>query len=615
MSLIGSAIPLSPDGSRVFIPRDRIAPEPPLLGSIPDTPEGRKALFDWMWERFASAVEAKRPETERLKLCELYYSGFHYRTPAENRANVITNLCFSTVETVHPVMTEMRPRPEIAPREFTDPAVTLAQQAAAEWWMDTTEFDLANHLVCRDKLKYGWGLWYLAPGPDGVCRPRAGTVWSYYPQAGAIEEDAMEHLFIVGPEDVDYLRACYPGATVTADGIAGAGYDVLERPYQDAYGASGAYDTIESRVADTVRFDGESTPTGTAAMNPDGHASTRWNTAFVITMFVRDRSTREVLYAGDLGVRDEASEAGTYTYTPHPQRLKQDEPNSSNGWRMLRYTASGEYLDSRVLDECFDVPPFYIDRDYAQNGRFWPVGELDHIIPINRSINERKNLLNHSLRYETSPILTADMDTGIDFDRRSIGPGDVLKKVRGSQIQWLDFKGAQSGQFAMLQTDKMDLETISGVQDVSAGRTPGNVEAAAAIRNLQEAAQTRIRGKEVPQFIVLSRVVKAGLIATSRKANVAILSRGVGSVFKAIDPQALRYEFDVRFVQGSGSALGRAMRMDETLTLAEAGLLDPQSAIERLALPGGQQIMQRLQMAAAAAPPPGSTPVESTEAA
>lgn len=596
--MIGRLIPLEPhDGSRYFVPRERIAPEPPLLGGFPDDEDGRRRLWGWTCERFRRSVVFKRPETERLKLCELYYAGFHYLTPQENRAYKVTNLCFSTVETVHPVLTETRPRPEIAPRAYTAPEVAAQQQAAAEWWMDNTEFDLANHLVCRDKLKYGWGLWGLFPDPaSGITRPRAVPVWDFYPQAGARCDEDMDHFFIATPVSTERLRTLFPDAAdrIQPDGIASAGYDVLERPYQEAYTTVGGYDTIETRVADHAKFEGGTTPEGTASFVPDGSSTTEWDTTFLIQMFVRDHTMLEVRYMGDLATRDPMSDAGTYQYAAHPEAMVHHEPVNSNGWRLIQFAADGTFLGSEMLDECFDEPPFYRDMDYQQNGRYWPVGELDNIIPINRSINERYNNLNHSLRYEVNPILLADIDTGIDIDRAAVGPGDVLKKLRGSSIEWLDFRGAQAGQFELLGQEKLDIDTVSGVQDASRGRRPVGVEAAAAIEALRETSQGRIRGKEVPMFIALAKVLKAGLIATGRKIKTPILTRGVGGVIKSIDPSALRNEFDVRFVQGSGTAVGMAMRRDETSNLLSQGLIDPVTALERMAIPGGAVIAQRL---------------------
>ena len=82
--------------------------------------------------------------------------------------------------------------------------------------------------------------------------------------------------------------------------------------------------------------------------------------------------------------------------------------------------------------------------------------------------------------------------------------------------------------------------------------------------------------------------------------------RGAAQLTKAFGRNALLYEFDIRFAQGSGSALGRAMREDKILTLRSQGLIDIQTALEGLGMPNVPQIIQRLagEMAATASTEP-----------
>ncbi len=604
---MATAYQLGPD--TMFHARERIAGKAPLYGMLEDSEEGKLALREWVISSFAEAVRFKRPELERLKTCELYYAGRHYRDPVANRENKVTNLCFSTVETIHPVMTEHRPRPEIMPRQNYSEDYAKMQQLAAEWWMDSTHFDLAFGLATRDKIKYGWACWLLVNDPQtGITHPRAFPVWDYYPQAGSREDEGMEHFFLAFPVFTDTLRAQFPdlAGLIQPDGIASPGYEVMEKPYQEMYGFSGEYDSIDNIVASAGRLESESDTGRTTSLVPvDGNHRTTARTTFVIQMFVRDRTRQVVHYMGDIATRDPLSETG-WSLSPSAQALEREEPVCPNGWRCVQMCADGLFLDSAPVDESFLGAPVVIDRNYAQNGRYWPVGDLDNIIPVNRSINKRYNLLGRSLEFEAVPILTADLDTGIDIDQRPVEPGDVLKKARGSQIQWMEFRGAQTGQFELLSVEMRDMDTISGVHDVQQGRRPEGIEAASAIRNLQEAAQTRIRGKEIPQFIALGEVVKKGLYSTARKANTVILGRGAAALTKAFDKNALLYEFDIRFAQGSGSALGRAMREDKVLTLRGQGLLDIQTTLEQLGMPNVPQIIQRLsaEMAATAAAQP-----------
>lgn len=608
-SVAGTGANGIPLGSH-FLAHEKIETERSFYGGLTED-----EFKGWVFEQFRKAYHAKKPETERLKTMELYYSGFHYLDPQMNRENTVTNLCFSTVETVHPVMVEQKPRPEIvARRQYKvaegeqDPIAAV--QEYATWVMDTTEFDLAYAMNTREKLKYGWCVTLLVSDPrTGICYPKVYSVFDFYKDPYCRHEDEMEFFFLAGPCPTAWLQEQFPdkAADIFADNIASPAYDVCERPYFDAYDAGGAYNTLEAAVGGAFNLEGEAAKSGSQPLvTPgDGHM-TDTGTTFLLRMFVRDRRKVPVQYRGDIA----SPEGEAFVHTPSAKNFSRNEPVSPSGWVCVPITASGVILNPHAVDECFLGAPVEIGRDYAQAGRFYCPGELDHAIPLNRAINFRKNALNKSLGYETVPVLVADSDTGIDIDQRSVEPGDVLKKLRGSTIQWLDFRGAASQQFEMLALDKGDLQQVTGVQDVSQGRRPEGIEAAAAIRNLQDAAQTRIRGKEGPSNIEWARILKKMLVATGKKCKERIYFRGRNGDTTSVDPAWLCYEYDLRFARGTGSVLGRAAKEEKTMALVGAGLIDQETALEDLDVPNIPVVLQRLQaqnaiaaQAAAAAKP------------
>jgi len=576
---------------RWFIAHNRLEPEiDPLRGMSTEDFRG------WFFDRFREAYTAKRPEQERLKLLELYYSGFHYLTAEQNRTMKVTNLCFSTVETVHPVMTEMKPRPEIIPRRQYQEKEVSAIQEYAQWCMDTTEFDVNHHVNTREKLKYGWCVHLLVVDPEtGICWPKPFLTFDFYPSPGARHEDEMEYFFLARPVPTSWLRERYPKVAdrIFSDNIASPSYDVLEKPYFDAYGMSGDYSGLDKIVSGSFHLENEPDPGGGRALVPSGFDKQESaGTTFVVHGFFRDRRLMSVHYTGDIAEPNPTGEG--FVHTPSMRNYVNHEPYCESGWFSVPFTASGLMLDAKPLDPCFLGAPIEIGRDYAQAGRFYGPGEQDHVIPINRSINRRYNLLNRSLEYESVPVLVADNDTGIDIDQRTVLPGDVLKKIRGSDIRWMEFHGAQSHQFEMLALEQRDMDTVSGVHDVQQGRRPVGIEAAKAIENLQQAAQTRIRGKEGPAFTEYARLLKKMMVATGRKAKGPIYFRASNGQTAAVDPAWLCYEYDIRFAQGSGTALGRAMNEEKYLGLAQAGLIDQQTALEKMGVPNIPVILQRL---------------------
>ena len=589
---------------RSFIAHQRIENDLDMLGGM-----DKDEFKGWMFQRFRDSFNAKKPETERLKAMELYYSGFHFLDAQMNREMKVTNLCFATVETVHPVMVEQKPRPEIVPRRQYqvvpgEPDPIAAIEEYATWVMDTTEFDLAYYMNTREKLKYGWCVTLLVVDQrTGICFPKVYSVFDFYKDPYCRHEDEMEFFFLASPVPTAWLRARYPeqAERIFVDNVASPAYDVLERPYFDAYDAGGSYRSLEAAVGgafslESPLYSGQSQTTQTGGqplVTPDAGAMDNAGTTFLLQMFVRDRRKVPVHYRGDIA--EKGADGTTFTHTPSARNYVRNEPVCESGWVCIPMTSTGELLPPHAVDPCFLGIPVEFGRDYAQAGRFYCPGELDNLIPINRSINRRYNLLNRALEFEAVPVAVFDSDSGINIDQQAIEPGDVLKTQRGSKVAWLEFRGPGSQQFEMLALEKGDAQQVTGVQDVSQGRRPEGIEAAAAIRNLQDAAQTRIRGKEGPANIEWARILKKMLVATGKKCKERIYFRGRNGAQSSVDPAWLTYEYDIRFARGTGSVLGRAAKEEKTMNLFTGGLIDQQTALEDLDVPNIPVILQRVQ--------------------
>jgi hypothetical protein len=590
-----------PTGS-FFVAHTRLEPKvDPLRGLSDDQFKG------WFFSRFRDSYDARKPEVERLKLMDAYYHGQHFMTPQMNRELKVTNLCYATVETVVPVMTEMRPRPEIIPRRQYQQDEITAVQEYAQWLMDVNEWDLNHQVNTREKCIYGWCVHLIVVDPKtGIAYPKPYSPYNFYPDPFATHEDSLEFFFLAQPVPTDWLKEKYPDVAdqITPDNIASPSYDALQRPFFDAYDMGGDYDTLDGIMGgrfnlETPLYSGQSQEenTGSAGLVPSDYGKMRnTGTTFLITGFFRDRRMMSVNYAGDVAAPDASDPTGAaFVHTPSMKPYRLSEPVCRSGWCVSAYTAGGTCLQKpKALDECFLGVPFEIGRDYARNGRFYGVGELDNLISINRAINQRNAALKRSLEYECIPIMVADTDTGIDIDQRAVEPGEVLKKMRGSEIKWLPFEGASAQQFQMLDMEKIDADTVTGIHDVSQGRRPEGIEAGVAIENLQAAAEKRIRGKEVAAFIEYTRLLKKVMYATGCKARQDIFFRGSNGMVKRLDPAWLCYEYDVRFAQGSGSALGRAANEQKYLGLAQAGLIDQQTALEAMGVPNIPVILERL---------------------
>lgn len=611
---------------RHFIATNVINADPPRYGAFGDDDNARDALVQWALARFINAVRAKVPELQRLRTLELYYSGFHWEDPLTNRENAVRNFCFATVETVLPILVEVRPRPEIVlRRQYGDEKVADRLNDFAQWLMDVTEWDYVHAINGRERLKFGWAVNLLQTDDDGLCRRMAFPVWDFYKDPAATTDDDLEHYFLARPVATDWLQSEYddpqkypwlfdwyddgrePTSRIYPDNIVSPGYDALERPYLTAW-TSGRehYFDPESIVASVARLESEPASEATTSLVRSGLAERRRNgrTSFLIQMFVRDRTHYEQSYTGVIATRPAgAPPEQPYDHAPAARPHRKTAPCCPSGWRVIQFLADGTFLDTKPLDACYGGRNIEIERDYPQVGRFYPPGELDNVVPINRSINRRTTMLNRALEFEAIPILLADTSAGPEIDNRAVEPGDVIRKQQGSQVEWMQVQSVGGQHFEMLSVEKMDMDTISGVHDVTEGRRPEGIEAASAIRSLQQAAQTRIRGKEVTSFNEMKRMLKKMMLATGRKAKGPIYYRGSDGETKSLDPGELLYEYDIQFAPSSGTVVGRAQTEEKILALHGNGLIDNQTALERLNVKGVPEILKRMEAQSSGAPP------------
>lgn len=175
-------------------------------------------------------------------------------------------------------------------------------------------------------------------------------------------------------------------------------------------------------------------------------------------------------------------------------------------------------------------------------------------------------------------------------------------------------------------------ETITGANDVTQGRRPEGVQAAAAIQELQEAAQTRIRLKERNLNNSLnqlgSMVIKL-MMQFYRGTRVARLTGGKGEWPEFFEyyiedtpegatmavqdfefdeeneqflknpnvkqTQPTRGMFDVKVNAGTAMPHQRAQRANIGFRLYEGGAIDREDLLDKLEWPEADQVLQRVQ--------------------
>jgi hypothetical protein len=580
-----------PDGSN-FVATKRHVPETPPFGAFGDD---ETALIAWASEKWNLLFQLKRGETEQLKACESFYSGHHYLDPWDNRQNPVTNYCFSSVETVWPILTEVRPRPEAVPRRWMDADRIQRINNFATYKMDTCGFDRIFRISVRDLLKFGWCCPMIGWDSKGTAIPKYLSPFDFYPD-GATEESEMECFAIARPASVRRLRALFPKVAdrIHPDNIASPSYEVMVQPYLEESGLGGRINMpqIMGTMPSTIMEGDDAAVTSGHYVVDTGSFQTFGQSAFLVQLFVRDYTTMSVRYVGNRLIDHETGQLTV------PHSMTKQESCCPSGWRMIPFLANGVLLDKpRPVDPSLSGIPLVIGRDYEQGGRFFARGELHDIIPIQRDINRSDALIARALELQANPPVKVSNDARISVDRSSVEGGELIRIARGAMMEYLQPNGVSESHFERRALRRQDIQIVGGTPDSLQGQRPVGVEAASAIRQLTESAATRARAKGTGLLEWAALLLQKMMRADAMKSRETIYYKGTDGRDMWMNPADLTPEdWDIRWATSSGTAQARQDRIDLDKELLQMGVIDPQQLLEDLDYPNRGAILQRVGM-------------------
>jgi hypothetical protein len=284
--------------------------------------------------------------------------------------------------------------------------------------------------------------------------------------------------------------------------------------------------------------------------------------------------------------------------------------------------------------------PFIRYIDYQVPSVFWGMGEIQQLEKLQENINQRRAQITDILRLTANPPFVADADSGVNPKAMTNRPAVIIYKNRGSEVRWLTPPQLPAALFELQDLDKKDFDAISGVLDVTQGRRPTGIEAASAISELQEAAQTRIRFKVrlmeeslvelgeqmlalVQQFYDMPRTIRIKTGVSGGQSFVELnqqqMSPEDGAIKLINDPSV--GEYDVEIGVGSTLPKDKTARANQMIELFQMGVVDRRAVLENIGLAPEEyeQLIARMEqaeqaqmMAAQGAAPGGSMPPDAS---
>lgn len=381
-------------------------------------------------------------------------------------------------------------------------------------------------------------------------------------------------------------------------------YPAMEGEIRRLFAKGGSTASPLTEPAPTSTEQSYSTETNVSA--PDAAANTTSTDVFKVMedAMGTDRKEAELVEAWFWDpemvetLEDALSDTGQkmLTSTGNRKKEKRQTPRFPNG-RLVQFAGNLTFRDQQ--NKFPDLP--YVEY-FNYSGPDWPYGlpEAYNLVPIQKQIDIRKNQVADILNTMLAPKVFYDASAGLDPDTYTNEPGQLIpvRNVQGIKIVEPPHMGvAASATIAELKTD---METVSGIREVTQGSIPGDIRSGTAIELLQESGELRMQPKSQ-----LLQVTYAELAKHVFRLQMKFYKEGVHwSVPDTIkrdkkweewvesgNMPADMFEFEVR--AGVNLPRSRVAQQQLMLQYHERELADDEYMVQHSNLPNKEQLMER----------------------
>lgn len=403
------------------------------------------------------------------------YNMFRGRQWAKQRPSYrhseVINFIFQAIQSMVPIMTDARPRIYFLPQEPEDIefAGILNQLLESDWEKGGWLFKLTE--ILYDTHFYGIGYSSLLYDPEadygmGKINYRSEDPFDMYPDPDTegINENG-DYFIKAKPECVEKLKKRYCKHPYV---------NFIKSDLEDLSSAKKTTELLHLRkntdldiANDYARYASEADAEGK-------------DKALVMEVWLKPSDTEEKEVKNDSLEGEEAPVYVTKLKYPKGRRLViindlifEDEHNPYD---------DGEFPYTRYVN-------------YILPREFYGISEVEQLASPQKIFNKIVSFTLDVLTLMGNPVWIVDSSSGVDTRKLVSKPGLIIQKNKDSEVRREEGTRLQPYVFQLLDRLEGWFNGISGDQDISQGITQPGVTANAAIENLQNAAQTRVRQK------------------------------------------------------------------------------------------------------------------------
>jgi hypothetical protein len=585
------------------------------------TPEERKAI-QLVEKLYTKAKRAREKYDQKWIDNYKFFKGKQWKEKRPSyRHSEVLNYIFSEVQTVLVILTDNRPTIECLPEDPSDYefAEILSQIIRAKWDAHNWSYTVAESIL--DSAIYGTAIGHVPWKPElaqGLGDFAFETVDPFYffPDANArskVNDEYCDYTITAIPSDVGKLKKKYPDK---ADFIKSDVSDIqLSKPSREEMDDIVIKSPTDNRVE---------TETGKA------YQSERPDQALLLCAYIKDEEM----------IEEEIGEE-TDDQTGLSKKLYQTKKKYPNGRKIE--VCNGVLLEDKENE--YGSFPYGRLVDHLMSREFWGVGEVDQLRSPQTVVNKLVSYILDVLILMGNPIWVVDTESGIDTDRLTNQPGLVVEKIKGTEAR--RESGVQLQPYIMETlsyfTERV-LTKLGSSNDTSKGIDPGGNSSGYAIEQLQEAAQTKLRGKSrnievylkeigdlmvdrilagytIPRVVRLTNNQNAPTyfkFGITEKTDEAGETQKVASVQRyEMDQESGQYmeqspeeyqiksKLDIRITTGTTLPFAKQAKAQLAEKLYDKGIIDAEEYLNQIDYPNKEKIIERLNQRAAAGIPPG----------
>lgn len=501
-----------------------------------DTRSPNEILSDWTYTKFKESMVDKDKVTKLWKDCIDAYNGEYFKNKSkpEYKSDEVSNMIFSIVEAIRPVMADNNPRFEVLPRTLQGAEFSSIVQKAMDYEFERENVStklLSALITC---LQVGTVVFFLPwntdKGADGNVSLEVVNPFNIYPDPLATSVDDAEYIIYATYMHVNQLKKAFPSKANLLEG-GNINYDelVANRESQLNKKTDTQVLVLETWCRDYTHIDVEEEINGEK----------------VKTKKRKYPNGRVITSAPELGI------------------ILSDKENP--------------YKDGKF--------PFIILKDIDVPFEFWGKGEIENILSPQKYINELTNQIIDNAKTTANMQWILDKNSGIAPGTLTNRPGLVVRKNPGTEVRRDNPPPMPSYVREMIESLKTDVENISGVHDVTQGRRPTGIQAGNAILALQEAGQARIRLKVKIMEKVLGELAQMWYSRMQQFWQqdrwIRVSKEEGGYEFIQINRDSLQEDFDINITSGSTMTQNKSALLDLMIRLAQTTAQDGLPMVDR----------------------------------